>query len=320
MKPATIAALCLLWALTTPAHGQEKIFNWIPANDETVRLDPAFYHNGRTYHPGPHGGNMHVDIDAQLPVTIAMTSANDWNRAVGHTEGMEHLSYSCVQQHVVRATYTCNLPPQPMVLVVHDERYSARSTIVEMGEVLRRADPTGGAVDRTVTAGIGVVLSSKAKRKFVSPNDVHIQYYSWSCVENCYQPEFQWVYQAKEKYELTGILKVYGGIVPDHDGEQLSIKIKSPVPMAVALLPAKVAGQLYGSPEMFEPAVENSQCQQRGVQSSTFQCVMNLQDGPQALVVVPEASSRIPSHKKAEIEVQAVKCVANCALLTSQRD
>jgi hypothetical protein len=61
--------------------------------------------------------------------------------------------------------------------------------------------------------------------------------------------------QVQEKYELTRILKVYGGITPDHDGTQVNIKVKSPVPMAVAILPSSVAGQLYGEPEMFESAV-----------------------------------------------------------------
>ena len=55
-------------------------------------------------------------------------------------------------------------------------------------------------------------------------------------MENCIQPEVQWTRQVKEKYELTGFVKVYGGFAPDHDGEQVSIKIKSPVPMVVAIL------------------------------------------------------------------------------------
>ena len=324
MKMTRILALCAAWALALPACGQDKIFNWVPANDETVRLDPAFYHNGRTYHPGPQGGNMHVDIDAQQPVTVAMATANEWSRAIQHPESFGELSYTCVQQHIVKATYTCHLPPQPMVLVVRDERpnegRAVRAAVVEMGEVLTRQNPTARAADHAVTAGVGAVLSAHPARKFVAPNDVHIQYYSWSCVENCYQPEFQWMREVKEKYELTDILKIYGGIIPDHDGERLSVRVKSPVPMAVAILPAKIAGQLYGKPNALESAIENSPCQQRGVQSSTFQCVINLADGPQALVLLPEPTSKVPSHKKAEIELQAVKCVANCALLTSQKE
>jgi hypothetical protein len=64
---------------------------------------------------------------------------------------------------------------------------------------------------------------------------------------------------------------------------------------------------------MFESAVANSSCQQRGVQSSTFQCTFNVADGPQSLVLLPEAGASVPTHKKAEIEVQTVKCIDNCA-------
>jgi len=69
---------------------------------------------------------------------------------------------------------------------------------------------------------------------------------------------------------------------------------------------------------MFEPALEKNPCQQRGVQSLQFECTFNLADGPQSLIVAPESTDRVP-HKKAEIEMQFVKCVANCALLESKR-
>jgi hypothetical protein len=36
-------------------------------------------------------------------------------------------------------------------------------------------------------------------RQFVSPNDLHIKYYSWNCTQNCIQPEFQWIRLVKEK-------------------------------------------------------------------------------------------------------------------------
>lgn len=86
--------------------------------------------------------------------------------------------------------------------------------------------------------------------------------------------------------------------------------------MAVAVLPAQVAGQFYGKPEMFESALAGSSCQQRGVQSSTFQCAFNLADGPQSLVLLPEAGVSVPNHKKAEVEMQTYKCIDNCANLT----
>jgi len=168
--------------------------------------------------------------------------------------------------------------------------------------------------------GIAAVVAGRgtAQRQFKTPNDVHVQYFRWLCVENCVQPEFRWTWQVKEKYQLTSFLKVYGGFTPDHDGSQVSIKIKSPVPMVVAMLPSDVANQLHAKPEMFEPALEKNPCQQRGVQSLEFQCTFNLADGPQSLIVAPEATGNVP-HKKAEIQMQFVKCVENCELLQSKR-
>jgi len=49
------------------------------------------------------------------------------------------------------------------------------------------------------------------------------------------------------------------------------------------------------------------------------QCTFNAGDGPQSLIVVPESTAIVPNHKKAEIEMQAVRCVANCALLQSKK-
>jgi hypothetical protein len=139
-------------------------------------------------------------------------------------------------------------------------------------------------------------------------------------VENCIQPEFQWTRQVKEKYDLTSFLKVYGGFAPDHDGEQVSITIKSPVPMVVAMMPSQIAGELHAKPETPESALEKKNCQQRGVQSSHFECTFNLGDGPQSLiVVVPEEGANVPNHKKAEVEMLAAKCVANCRLIDDKQ-
>jgi hypothetical protein len=89
--------------------------------------------------------------------------------------------------------------------------------------------------------------------------------------------------------------------------------------MVVAMLPSQVADQLHANPDTFESALEKNSCQQRGVQSLQFECTFNLGDGPQSLVVVPEAGAGVPHHKKAEIQMLAARCVANCALLESKR-
>jgi len=297
---AGILAFVLASALAAPSFGQQRVFNWTPGNEESVRLDPANYHAGQTYHPGSNGGNIHVDIKAQQPVTIFLAPAGEWSEGLQHPESIARLRTLCLREHVVETTFLCDLPPEPWTLIIRDDRSSLEPTVFAgLGAVL---DPSN-KIDRAVGTGIAAVLSARGPvmRHFVSPNDVHIQYYRWICMENCIQPEFRWILQFKEKYEITSFLKVYG-----------------PVPMVVAMLPSQVADQLHSRPEQLEAALEKNSCQQRGVQSLQFQCTFNLADGPQSLVVVPEPGANIPHHKKAEIEFQAVKCVENCTLLAAK--
>ncbi len=314
-------AFLLMCAFSGPSYGQQRVFNWQPGNDESVRLDPANYHAGLTYHPAGDGGNIQVDIKSQQPVTIFLARAGEWNAALQHPENLGNLEQLCTREHVVDTRYSCFVPPEAMTLIIHDERYSPdsadRAVFAGLGAVLDQ----NNQAERAVSEGIAAVLAihqSSAPRHFNAPNDVHIHYFRWLCVENCVQPEYKWIEQIKEKYQLTSFLKVYGGFTPDHDGAQVSIKIKSPVPMVVAMLPSDIANQLHAKPEMFEPALEKNPCQQRGVQSLEFQCTFNAGDGPQSLIVVPESTERVP-HKKAEIEMQAVKCVENCAMLETKR-
>jgi hypothetical protein len=167
--------------------------------------------------------------------------------------------------------------------------------------------------DRTAVTGFGADLSEHGTvREFVSPNDIHIQYYSWVCMENCNPPRYQWVGEIKETYDLTSALKVYDGITADRDGEPFSVRINSPVPMVVAIVPSRVAEEVRRKPENLESAVNSRPCVERSVRSATFECMFDLTDGPQSLVAVPEASSKVPSNKKTEVEVIASKCVANC--------
>jgi hypothetical protein len=314
------------WACTDncnlPDPPEPKLFGWVRADSETVRLDPANYYTSHTYQPGPQGGNMQVDIEARYPVTIAMVDPPTWTDATERpnaAKNVNNITYSCAQQHLMKATYTCHMGGfWPQVLVVRDERDASHDD--------HDVDRSQGATSTSAMPHVvpvstaGTTLSGgNSTRQFTSPNDVRIQYYSWRCIQSCDQPDFGWVQQVKEKYELTKILKVYGGLTPDHNGEQVSIKVKSPVPMAVALLPSTVAGQIYGKPDMFDSAVANSSCQQRGIQSSTFQCTLNMADGPQSLVLMPEAGTDIPKHKKAEIDMQTYKCVDNCANLPAAK-
>ena len=291
-------------------QGPRKL-GWIPANDETARLDPANYYGGRTYHPSAGGGNLHVDIKSQQPVTIFMASAEEWSYALHHPEAMATLHEACPRTHVTETTFTCFIS-EPMTLVIQDERASTGNAVLAgVGEALEQND---NQATRVASVGISALLSggTLAKRHFTAPNDVHVQYFRWDCIANCIQPEFRWLDVTREQYKLTSYMKIYGGYTPDLDGEQISVIIKAPVPMVVALVPSNIAAQLHENRQALENALDKISCQQRGIQKLQFQCTFNVSDGPQSLVVVPEDDSRVP-HKKAEVEWLADKCVENCA-------
>jgi len=271
---------------------QESTFDWMATSDETARLDPADYYTGRVFKPGDQAGNVHVDIDSQELVTVEMAPAGQWSEAMRHPELLPRVTFRCIHEHVTKTTYTCDVPPgRPMTLVVRDERDSAQ----------------------TAVTGFAASLSAQGTvREFVAPNELHIQYYRWACVENCNPPRYQWISELKETYELKPELKIYDGIAADRDGEPFSVKIDSPVPMIVAIVPSRVADELRRSPANLESALDGRPCMQTSVRSATFECTFDLADGAQFLVALPQPGSKLPPNKKVEVGVVASKCVANC--------
>lgn len=291
------------------AQGPRR-FDWTPANRETVQLGAANYYGGRTYHPGPDGGNLHVDINSQKPVTVFMADAAEWSAALQRPDVLATIHELCPRTHVTQTTYTCFIPGRPMTLVIQDERPSTGKAVIAGISAALDADNRPG-----YAAGVGLASllagGTMAKKHLTDPNAVQVQYYSWSCVANCVQPRFEWIPQVREEYKLTPFMKIYGGFAPDSDGEQVSISIDSKVPLIVALLPSPVADRLHESRPALEAALDHASCQQRAVQKLQFQCTVNLADGPQSLVVVPEDQSRVP-HKKVKLVWFADACVANC--------
>ena len=284
----------LALALSLAASAQEKTFQWEKASDEIVRLDPTDYHTGRVYHQGSGGGNMHVLVTSKLPITLAMTWAADWDSALSHPERLASLDYRCIREHVVSTVYECHLPPGgPMVLVMHDER----------------------APDRALVQGIEAIIGGGIK-KFVSPNDVQITYFRWACVTNCIQPEFRWFSIVKEKYPVTSRTKLYSLFTPERDGQPVNVRIKTPMPVTVAVLSSKLADRIYDHPETLGDALDQTTCKQRGIQQLSFDCNVNMSDGPQSLIIVPDQP--VKNHKKAEIELQAVQCTENCNLVSRE--
>jgi hypothetical protein len=282
----------LLFACAAVTFGQDnRVFDWTPANNETIPLEPASLHAGRVYHPAAGGGNMHVQIDSRYPVTVAMAWADEWNNAMQHPDAPLNFSFICIQEHVVNTIYECHLPTErPMIITFHDERKPEKPVVSTIGAIL----------------GPGV-------RQFISPNDLHIQYYAWNCVDNCVLPEFHWRRIVNEKYDVTQAPKVYSLMTPDHDGQELSVKIKSPIPLTIAILPSHLADQFYDHAISLTDALDQTGCKQRGVQKLGFNCTFNVANGPQTLLVLPDIN--FSGHKKADVEIETVKCVEHCDLL-----
>jgi hypothetical protein len=232
-----------------------------------------------------------IPLDSRYPVTVAMTWADEWNAAMQNPEASPNFSFLCMKEHVTNSIYECHLPSErPMILTFRDERKP----------------------QKPIVATIGVVLGPGA-RPFMSPNDLHIQYYSWSCVNNCILPEFHWRRILNEKYEITPAPKVYSLMTPDHDGQELSVKIKSPIPLTIALLPSHLADQVYDKTVTLTAALDQTGCKERGVQSMTFNCTFNVADGTQTLLILPDID--VSGHKKATVEANTVRCVDHCELL-----
>jgi hypothetical protein len=284
MRSLATFAVLLLCALAANSSAQDRTV-WIAADNETIPLEPASLHAGRVYHPAVGGGDMHVQVDSRYPVTVAMAWADEWNAAM-RSGAPSNFSFLCVKEHVTSAIYECHLPSErPMIITFRDERRP----------------------EKPVLTAIGVILGPGA-RQFLSPNDLHIQYY------RCLQPEFHWCRILNEKYQITPAPKVYSLMTPDHDGQELSVKIKSPIPLTVALLPSHLADQVYDNTVTLADALDQTGCKERGVQSMSFNCTFNVANGTQTLLILPDID--FSGHKKATVEANTVQCVEHCELLS----
>ena len=289
-----LLAIALFSGMAMCAYGraaQEQTFDWQATSDQSARLDPSDYHTGQVFKSRDKAANVHVDIEAQEPITVEMAPTGEWSEALRHPELMPRITFRCIREHVTKMTYACEIPAgRPMTLVVRDERDGGRTTAVGYG--------LSGDDHGTV-------------RDLAAPNDIHISYYRWACVENCSPPQYQWTTELREKYELTRAMKVYDGIAADRDGEPFSVKVNSPVPMTVAIVPTRMAERARAKGDI-SGAAGTGNCIQRGAQSGTFECLFDVSDGPLSLVAAPETGNKVGSKAKAEVEVAASKCVANC--------
>ena len=284
MRNFSILATLLFCAFAANLNAQGRVY-WSAANSETIPMEPASLHAGRIYRPAVGGGDMHVQIDSRYPVTVAMAWADEGNAAM-QSGAPAIFGVLCLKEHVTSTIYECHLPSErPMILTFRDERKPEKPVVSTIGAIL----------------GPGV-------RQFISPNALHIQYY------NCIQPEYHWRRILDEKYPITTAPKVYSLMTPDHDGQELSVKIKSPIPLTVALLPSHLADQVYDKTVPLTDALDQTGCKERGVQSMNFNCTFNVANGTQTLLILPDID--FSGHKKATVEVNTVKCVDHCELLS----
>src|SRR5215469_11720505 len=262
MKMVRTRTLLLICAFAVPSSAQQKTYNWGQGNDETVRLDPGYYHTSPPYRPGPGARSLHVAIDAEKPVSLAVVRMQEWNDAGQRPESMGSLNRLCVQEHVVQTTYSCDVPlGTPMLLLVRDER-GEHGTYAGRGEVTRGRDydkqtgrPAGNDrpqdsdadhdrrdASRTIASAVDAWTRDHPRRQFSYPNDIHIQYYDWACTDNCNLPDpprprlFDWVPKSTQVDRLDPGEFFEGGTWNFPEKEvtyHLDIEASKPVTIAV---------------------------------------------------------------------------------------
>ncbi|HEY1799889.1 MAG TPA: hypothetical protein VGG46_03050 [Terriglobales bacterium] len=79
------------------------------------------------------------------------------------------------------------------------------------------------------------------------------------------------------------------------------------------MLPSHLADQVYDKTVSLTAALDQTGCKERGVQSMSFNCSFNIANGTQTLLILPDID--FSGHKKANFEVNTVKCVDHCDLL-----
>ncbi|HZD95606.1 MAG TPA: hypothetical protein VE133_15190 [Candidatus Sulfotelmatobacter sp.] len=293
MRVAKFLFLSIVVLSAAGLRGQQKAFDWVPQSPDSFRIGPGYHRGVAVFNPnGWEAIHVRIDVDARQPVSIGVVRLEDWNSAVHNPDMLAKLDYACLTEGVTHISYSCNFYASytSRVVVVRDVRSTERPIVT-------------GAAAPFVRFGVNEIFA----------NDVHITPYRWGCVSNCDlpdPPQFAWVDLRKEKYEITAALKSYGPITPVRDEDKIRIRVKSQLPMTVAVVPSKLADELYANRDQAREILSRSACKQYGIQSSTFDCSLQKDDGTLQVVLLPEGEIR--KKKKAEITISTVQCVANC--------
>jgi hypothetical protein len=292
MRVARFLSFVALVFFAVITRGQQKTYGWVGQAPDSFRIGPGFHRGVAIYNPhGWEALHVRLDIHAQQPVSVGVVRLQDWNHAVHNPEELSRLDYACLTEGVTHITFSCNFYPSDIsrVVIVRDIR----------------------SADRPVITGAAAPFVRFAVNE-LSANDVRVTPYRWECVNNCDlpdPPQFSWIDLRREKFEIASAFKSYGPFTPEHDGDTMRIRVKSPIPLTVAVVSSGLADQLYAHRDQAPEILARSACKQYGVQSSAFDCSLQKADGPMQVVLLPETAAR---KKKAEITISAEQCVANC--------
>ncbi|HKW76142.1 MAG TPA: hypothetical protein VJN64_11505 [Terriglobales bacterium] len=288
-----VLVLAAAFACALTARAQQKTYGWIPQGSDSYRMVSGAYNGVAVFNTqGYQALHIRLDIDAREPVGIGVVALDDWNNAVHNPELLHKLNYACLTEGVTRLNFSCDFFPS----------YTSRVVVVRD---LRR-------VDRPSVAGVGAPLVRMAYNGFFS-NEIRVTPFHWGCTAYCDLPDppsYAWVDLRREKYQITSALKSYGPFTPQKDDDKIRIYVKSPFPMTVAMVPSDLVDQLYDNRDQAHEILSKTSCKQYGVQKSTFDCTLQMSDGPQQVVLLPEVE--INKKKKAQVEISTVQCVANC--------
>lgn len=270
----------LVSILMLSSFAAAKEMGWVPTSHQTYRMEPARWQAAGTYGPGTI--HLNIGVRASSGVNMGLVRSNDWERGL-------KTPMQCQTRGLVNSNFTCDYEAtDPMVLLIQDQRLA------------------GDVAVATITGGWRGAAS-----QLTATNVVTLSTLEWGCVAGC-SPSWAWVNVSKEKFELFPIGKVYGPITPEYDGTEVRVKLKSKMPMLLALLPAASADRLRANPAEAEAILAGTGCKQRAVQETDFTCKVNVKDGVQQVVLMPEPGLSVPKGKKAEVLVTTVRCVANC--------
>jgi hypothetical protein len=257
-----------------------KEMGWVPVSRQNYRLEPGRWQAAGTYGPGPI--HLNIGVRAGSGVNLGLVRQKDLDHGIKS-------AMQCRAQGLVDSVFNCEFEAtEPMVLLIQDQRLP------------------GDALATAITGGW-----KRAAEDLTSSNVITLSQLEWGCVRGCH-PSYAWVNVSKEKFDLYPIAKTYGPITPDHDGNQVNVKMKSKQPMLLAILPVASADRLRANPAEAETLLAGAPCKQRAVEKADFTCRLNLQDGTQQVVLMAEPGIPV-KKKKVEVHITMVRCVANCS-------